>query len=152
MATPTPKKTTTGGRFMLDVAGHNVGFLQSTANDNPEPGPVGWRAGVSLEPFAGLAEVSAAAGRRQPGGVHGILICLDPLPRYQHVDAKDGSTGILIGLSQAGIKPLLEPVSSDLALLAAALRQGGWIGVRLADGSVRQLGKVVVGMPACLVA
>lgn len=135
---------------MLDVAGHNVGLVRSTGVDTPDPGPVDWRAGVRLEPFTGLTEVAAVAGRRQPGGVHGILIGLDPLPRYQHVEAKDGSTGILIGLSQAAVMPLLEPASSGLALLAAALRPGGWIGVRLADGSVRPLGKVVLGMPSCL--
>jgi hypothetical protein len=137
----TPKKTYTGGRFQLDIAGHNVGYLQSTGSDttDPGPGPARWRTGVPLEPFKGLAELGAAARGRQPRGVHGILIGLDPLPRYQHVVGKDGSTGILIGLSLPAVMPLLEPVSSKLALLAAGLRQGGWIGVRLADGSVRQL-------------
>lgn len=150
----TPKKTHTGGRFQLDIAGHNVGLLRSTGTgaDTAAPGQVGWRSGLPLEAFTGLADVAAAVGRRSSGGLHGILIGLDPLPRCQHVVGKDGSTGILIGLSPPAIAPLLDPVSSDLALLAGALRQGGWIGVRLADGSLLALGKVVVGVPSCLLA
>lgn len=146
------KKTYTGGRFQLDIAGHNVGYLRSTPSDfaSPGPGSMAFRAGVSLQPFASMAEFVAAVRRSQPAGVHGILIGLHPLPRQQPVAGKDGTVGILIGLLLPAVQRLIEPGSSELVLLAGALRQGGWLGFVGADGSFQPLGKQATAVPLCL--
>lgn len=154
MTQSTPRSTRTGGRFMLDVAGHNVGFLSPTPPPPPPPppapAPISWHAGSPPEPFAGMAEFAAGVRRRHPAGVHGILIGVHPVPRQQGVVGSDGSQGVLIGLLLPAVQRLLEPASSDRLLLASALRLGGWIGMRLADGSVRALGDPSVSLPACL--
>lgn len=155
MTKSTPKPSHTGGRFMLDVAGHNVGFLSPTPPPPPPPppappAPISWHAGMPPEPFAGMADFAATLRRRHPEGVHGVLIGLHAVPQQQSVAGSDGSQGVLIGLLLPAVQRLVEPASSDLMLLASALRRGGWIGVRLADGSVRPLGDPSAVLPLCL--
>ncbi len=148
-------KTHTGGRFQLDVAGHNVGYLRNFSGPGssvpPSPGPVSWDLGAPLLPFAGTAAFAAAMRHSQPAGVHGILIGLSPVPLQQPVSGKEGTTGVLVGLLLPAVQRLLDPASSELLLLAEALRPGGWIGVRLADGGLLPLGKGTASVfPACL--
>ena len=56
--TPTPKKASHRREVPCSTfAGHNVGLLRSTGTgaDTAAPGQVGWRTGLPLEAFTGLA-------------------------------------------------------------------------------------------------